>query len=98
MYEVMRTTFAARDFTDDPVPDAVIHRILDNARFAASGGNRQGWRVIVIREPATREALAAMMMPAYQRYYAQLRAGESPWNTVHPTRLKIGRASCRERV
>src|SRR5690606_7658629 len=28
-----------------------------------------------------------MMMPAYQRYYAQLRAGESPWNTVHPTRL-----------
>lgn len=87
LYEVMRTTFAARDFTDDPVPDAVIHRILDNARFAASGGNRQGWRVIVIREPATREAMAEMMMPAYQRYYAQLRAGESPWNTVHPTRL-----------
>lgn len=87
LYEVMRTTFAARDFTDEPVPDAVIYRILDNARFAASGGNRQGWRVVVIREPATRDALTELMMPAYQRYYAQLRAGESPWNTVHPTRL-----------
>lgn len=87
LYEVMRTTFAARNFTDDPVPDAVIRRILDNARFAPSGGNRQGWRVIVIREPATREALAGIAGPAYQRYYAQLRAGESPWNTVYPTRL-----------
>ncbi len=87
LYDVMRTTFAARDFTDDPVPDAVLEKILDNARFAPSGGNRQGWRVIVIRDPATREALVPMMMPTFRRYYAQGRAGEAPWNTIHPTRL-----------
>ena len=46
LYDVMRTTFAARQFTDAPVEDAVIRRILDNARFAPSGGNRQGWKVI----------------------------------------------------
>jgi nitroreductase len=87
LYDAMRTTFAAREFTDDPVPDAVIYRILDNARFAPSGGNRQGWRVIVIRDPSTREALVPMMMPAFQRYYAQRQAGEAPWNTIHPTAL-----------
>ena len=41
LYDVMRTTFAARDFVDADVPDAVIRRVLDHARFAASGGNRQ---------------------------------------------------------
>jgi len=87
LYDVMRTTFAARDFTDDPVPDALIYRILDNARFAPSGGNRQGWKVVVIREQATREALVELMRPIFRRYFAQRQAGESPLNTVHPTRL-----------
>src|SRR5262245_48909433 len=43
LYDAMRTTFAAREFTDDPLPDAVLFTILDRARFAPSGGNRQGW-------------------------------------------------------
>jgi nitroreductase len=87
LYDVMRTTFAARQFTDDPVPDSVIHRILDNARFAPSGGNRQGWRVIVVRDPATRAALPGIIEPTMQRYIAQVIAGEAPWNTIHPTSL-----------
>ncbi len=57
LYDVMRTTFSARDFTTDPVPDELIVTILDHARFAPSGGNRQGWRVIVVRDRATKEAL-----------------------------------------
>jgi nitroreductase len=87
LYDVMRTTFAARDFTDEPVPDAVLGRILENARFAPSGGNRQPWRVVVVRDPATREALVPLIVPTLQRYIAQVQIGESPWNTVHPTRL-----------
>lgn len=87
LYDVMRTTFAAREFTDDPVPDALIHKILENARFAPSGGNRQGWKVVVIREQATREALVDLMRPVFRRYFAQRQAGEAPLNTIHPTRL-----------
>ena len=83
--EVMRTTFAARDFTDEPVPNEVLYRILDDARFAPSGGNRQGWRVIVVGDPAVRLELAKLSRPAVKRYVAQLRAGENPWNTVEPT-------------
>jgi nitroreductase len=87
LYDVMRTTFAAREFVDEPVPDAVVARILENARFAPSGGNRQGWHVLVIRDDATREAMLPMIIPTFQRYMAQVQAGEAPWNTINETRL-----------
>src|SRR5437879_2184246 len=59
----MRTTAATREFTDEPVKDEVLHRMLDHARFAPNGGNRQAWRVRVLttmlvrQEPAVRELL-----------------------------------------
>ena len=84
LYEVMRTTGAVRRFTDDPLPDDVLERILDNARFAPSGGNRQGVRVIVVRDVPTRERLVELSRPAAKRYVAQLTNGESPWNPLHP--------------
>ena len=87
LFDVMRTTFAARDFTDDPVDEGTLYRILDNARFAPSGGNRQGWRVIVVRDRAKRTALIDLIRPTMQRYVAQVTAGENPWNTVVPTKV-----------
>lgn len=87
LYDVMRTTFAAREFTDDPLPDGVLERIFDNARFAPSGGNRQGAHVTVVREAAVRRRLAELGMPAARRYFAQLQAGEKPWNSIHPSRV-----------
>ena len=71
IYDVMRTTAAVRDYTGDPLPDDVLERILDNARFAPSGGNRQGTRVVVIRDRRTREALAQLSVASARRYVAQ---------------------------
>ena len=82
LYDVMRTTGAVRSFTDDPLPDDVLERILGNARFAPSGGNRQGVRVIVVRDVPTRERLVELSRPAAKRYAAQLGNGESPWNPL----------------
>lgn len=87
LYEVMRSTFAAREFTDDPLPDAVLARIFDNARFAPSGGNRQGAHVTVVRDETVRRRLAELGAPAARRYFAQLQAQENPWNSIHPTRV-----------
>jgi nitroreductase len=84
LYAVMRSTPAVREFTDDPLPDDVLAGILDNARFAPSGGNRQGVRVIVLRDADTRSALADLGRPAARRYAAQLAIGESPWNPLQP--------------
>ncbi|WP_141865428.1 nitroreductase family protein [Arthrobacter sp. SLBN-53] len=83
-YDVMRTTGAVRQFTGEPLPDETLTRILDNARFAPSGGNRQGTHVIVIRDEATKSALADLSVTGARRYIAQKRNGESPWNPLHP--------------
>jgi nitroreductase len=85
LYDVMRTTFAAREFTDDPVPNDVLWRIFDNARFAPSGGNRQGAHITVVRDPTIRRRLAELGTTAARRYFAQLQAGENPWNAIHST-------------
>ena len=85
--DVMRTAFAAREFTGEPLPDAVLYEILEHARFAPSGGNRQGNRVIVVRDPRTRDTLAKLAEPAAKRYAAQKAAGENPWNSIMPSAL-----------
>ena len=84
LYDVMRTTGADRQFTDDPLPNEVLERILDNARFAPTGGNRQGAHAVVVRDPQTRDRLAELAVPGARRYIAQLRIGESPWNPLQP--------------
>ncbi len=87
LYDVMRTTFACREFTGEPVPREVLHRILDNARFAPSGGNRQGWRVIEVTRDEDRAALAELSLPCASRYLLEMQAGESPFNTVNPSKI-----------
>ncbi len=87
LYEVMRTTAAVREFTDDPLPDEVLHTILENARFAPSGGNRQGSHVVVVRDPGTRERLVEITEPGARRYHAQRAAGETPWSAHTPSQV-----------
>ena len=84
LYEVMRSTAAIREFTDAPLPDDVLHRILDAARFAPSGGNRQGCRLVLVTDRSTRETLAELNKPAVRRYVAQREAGWVPWNPLRP--------------
>jgi hypothetical protein len=83
----MRTPSAVRHFTNDPLPDESLYTILDNARFAPSGGNRQGTRIVIIRDPDTRQALVELTIPATKKYVAQRQAGENPWNTIYPSRV-----------
>ncbi|MFT5483450.1 MAG: nitroreductase [Halieaceae bacterium] len=80
--DVMRTTFACREFTDEQVPQDVLHRIVDYARFAPSGGNRQGWRIINVTDPSKKERLAQLSLPTATRYLLQMNAGENPLNTI----------------
>jgi nitroreductase len=87
LYEVMRTTSAVRHFTNDPMPDEILYTILDNARFAPSGGNRQGTRIVIIRDQGTRRSLIELTLPAARRYVAQRQAGEKPWNAIYPSRV-----------
>ncbi|MGE0218620.1 nitroreductase family protein [Mycolicibacterium sp.] len=96
LYDVMRTTGAVREFTDDPLPDEVLARILDHARFAPSGGNRQGVHVVAVRDAATREALRELSMPGSRRYIAQGRNGEKPWNPLRPMAVSADQVAATE--
>ena len=75
LYEAMRTNPSCRYFTDEPVPDEVVHRIFDHARFASSGGNRQGWRTIVVTDPDLRSEIAALHARQWDTYIDHARAG-----------------------
>ena len=80
--DALRTTGAVRDFRPDPVPDGVLGRVLETARFAPSGGNRQAWRVVVVKDPAVRRGLRDLYLPGWYEYLAQRAAGLTPWAPV----------------
>jgi nitroreductase len=80
--EAIRTNGAVRAFTDAPVDDATIAAVLDDARFAPSGGNRQPWRVAVVEDRSLRRELATLMQPVWDEYLETAMAGGTPFNVV----------------
>jgi nitroreductase len=61
------------------VPEEVLVRILDTARFAPSGGNAQGWRVVVVRDTDKKRALRDLYLPGWYEYMAMASQGLRPW-------------------
>jgi nitroreductase len=82
LIETLRSTGAAREFHPDPIDDEVLLRLLDTARFAPNGGNRQAWRVVVVRDPDTKRALRDLYLPGWYEYLAMGAAGLTPWAPV----------------
>lgn len=80
--EGLRTTGAVREFADRPVPDDVLARVLDTARFAPNGGNQQAWHVVVVRDPRARRAVRDLYAAGWAEYLAQRAAGVQPWAPV----------------
>jgi nitroreductase len=77
--DVMRTTPATREFLDEPVPDEVVYDLLDVARFAPNGGNRQGWRVILVGDPEVRRRIRELYVLGNREYAAHQKAGLVPF-------------------
>jgi len=80
--EAIRTTGAVREFRDEPVSDELVASVLDDARFAPSGGNRQPWRVALVKDVGIRRQLAELMQPVWDEYVAASRTGTTPFNSV----------------
>ncbi len=88
----LRSTGAAREFTDQPVDDHTVWEILDDARFAPSGGNRQGWRVAVVKDAVLRTRLADAMRPVWDEYVAISHTGVTPFTVVTAAGYRLERA------
>lgn len=75
LYHCMSTLRAVRRLRSDPIPDAVLGRILQAAAWAPSGGNVQPWRVVVVRDAAKRTALGDLYRPLWADYAVGARKG-----------------------
>ncbi|HEX6712543.1 MAG TPA: nitroreductase family protein [Thermoleophilaceae bacterium] len=74
LVEAMTTTGTCRSFRPDPIPDDVLMRAFDAARFAPQGGNVEPVRWIVVRDRGRRRALAELYEPLWHEYLDALRA------------------------
>ena len=70
-----------------PVSDELISHILEQLGLHPGGGNRQGWKVLVVREQSSRLRLRELIEPQMRRYVAQVKAGEAPLNTINPSQV-----------
>ena len=77
--DAMRSMGSIRELTDEAVPREVLHRILDTARFAGSGGNRQGWHVTVVESAEARAEITRLSRIGFLEYAAQVAAGLVPF-------------------
>jgi nitroreductase len=57
LYEAIRKRYSVRSYQDRPVEQEKLDRILEAARLAPSGSNRQPWKFLVVRDPQTRGKL-----------------------------------------
>jgi nitroreductase len=71
LFEAMRCAPTSRRFKPDPVPRELLVRALEAARFAPSGGNRQGWRVMLVQDAERRAALRDLYLPGWRAYMQQ---------------------------
>jgi nitroreductase len=80
LIDAMRHMPGCRDYDNTPVSDEVLYRVLDSARFAPSGGNRQGWHVVVIKDPKTRLQMRNLYGLTWQRYVSEMYGASETWS------------------
>lgn len=66
LFSVIRTQRAHRAFTDEPVPDEVVERVLEAATYAPSAENLQPWVFVVIRDADARGRIGELNRQAWE--------------------------------
>ncbi len=56
--QAIHTRRSIRKYTDDPVEDQVVDEVLRAGMMAPSAGNEQPWHFVILRNPATLQAIA----------------------------------------
>lgn len=69
LFEAIYTTRAMRRLKTDPVPPELIVKVIEAATMGPSGGNRQPWIFVVVREPEMKALVAERYLKAWERYF-----------------------------
>ena len=68
LYDAMSTLRAVRRLKPDPIPAEVMNRVLQAGAWAPTGGNVQPWRVVVVTDPAKKQAMQPWYAEEWNRY------------------------------
>ena len=79
LFDAIASQRAIRHFSAQPVSDEAIEIILNAAVHAPSGGNRQPWRFVVIRDAALKRQLGQWYLAAWQTAIADMEALTQPY-------------------
>ena len=74
LFDAIHSQRAIRHFSAQPVSDEAIATILNAAIHAPSGGNRQPWRFVVIRDADLKRRLGQWYLAAWQAATAAMGA------------------------
>lgn len=79
VFEIMHTCRSMRRLKPDPVPDELIRKILQAGQCAASGGNSQRWRFLVIKDPEIKKKVQVYYKRAFDEVVGpRYRTSEPP--------------------
>jgi nitroreductase len=88
LFDIMQTTRSMRRLKPDPVPDELIHKILEAGSCAANGGNTQKWRFLVIKDPAIKKAVQVWYKKAFDDVVGPRYAASAPPPGATPDKYK----------
>lgn len=73
VFEAIRKRKAVRTYTDRPVPDEVLDKVLRAALQAPTGSGSQAWGLLVVRDEARRREVAELIIAGGASYFAAMR-------------------------
>ena len=88
LFEIIHTTLSMRRLKPDPVPDALIRRILEAGQCAANGGNAQQWRFLVVRDRAIKQAVQVWYQRAFDEVVGPRYRSSPPPAGMDPERYR----------
>lgn len=74
IYETMRTLRAVRRLRPDSIADDVLHRVLEAATWAPTGGNAQPWRIVAVKDAQRKARLGALYKERWEAFVPRYRA------------------------
>jgi nitroreductase len=79
LFDAIDSQRAIRHLSAHPVSDEVVETLLNAAIRAPSGGNRQPWRLLVIRDAAIKRQLGQWYLAAWQAAIAGMETITQPY-------------------
>ena len=78
LFDTIHTMRAMRRLRPDPVPDALIRKIIEAGLCAPSGGDVQHWRFIVVKDPEIKKQLQLVYKKALDQVLPRYQSNPPP--------------------